>query len=349
MPRFRSAIDTMATYVPGRRPEDLDAGPAAEFAHLSANEWSGEPFPEVVEAVAAAAAGLNRYPEDPAGLRALIAELHGIGTEQVMLGPGSNTLLHWTVLATSGPGDRVVFPEPSFALYPLTAQLAGATPMPIPLNDLVVDLGAMGAAVDDRTRLVFVCNPNNPSSTGLPADAVARFVELVDPDVLIAVDEAYSEFGTEPGFGSAIPLIDDHDNVVVYRTFSKIYGLAGARLGYAMGHPGTLAGIAKAGVPFAASTPAVAAAIAAIQQQDRVEERRRHIVSERARVTATLRNRGFTVPDSEANFVYVAVPDGTEHRLERSGVIVRRYGAGWVRVTIGSVPENDRFLAAIGG
>lgn len=337
----------MATYVPGRRPEDVVGDAELEIAKLSANEWSGDPLPGVVDAVAATAHGLNRYPVDPGHLRDLISGLHGVEADQVMLGPGSNTLLYWTVLATSGPGDEVVFPDPSFSLYPLTAQLAGATQVPVSLDELRVDLGAMASAIGEHTRLVIVCNPNNPSSTGLPGRAIAEFVGRIDPEILIAVDEAYAEFGSEPGFGSAIPLVSDHDNVVVYRTFSKIYGLAGVRLGYVMGQTDTLRSIAKAGVPFSASTPAVAAATAAIGRQEQVEARRLHVVSERRRVTALLRERGFEVPDSEANFVYVAVREGVEHELERAGVIVRRYGAGWIRVTIGTVAENDRFLDAL--
>jgi histidinol-phosphate aminotransferase len=339
----------MVAYVPGKRPEDLDPEAVREFVKLSANEWSGEPFPEVLTAVAEAARGLNRYPEDPAHLRGLIGDVHGVAADNVMLGPGSNTLLYWTALAAAGPGDEVVYPTPSFALYSLTVALAGATPVPIDLCDLRLDLDAMAAAVTPDTRLVFVCNPNNPSSTGLAGERVAAFVDRLDPSIVVAVDEAYAEFGSAPGFGSAIPLIAANDNIVVYRTFSKIYGLAGARLGYAMGHPDTLRSIAKAGVPFSASTPAVAAASAAILATGRVEARRRHVMAERSRVTAALRERGFVVADSEANFVYLAVADEAEHGLEDAGVIVRRYGAGWIRVTIGSSAENDAFLAAIGG
>jgi histidinol-phosphate aminotransferase len=235
----------------------------------------------------------------------------------------------------------------SFEIYPLQVRLAGATPVQIPLTEHTFDLDAMLAAVTDRTRLIFVCNPNNPTSTVVHPDALTRFVEAVPSDILVAIDEAYVEYIRDGMAPDSLALVRDHSNVVVLRTFSKAYGLAGLRVGYAAGHPDLITALDKAYVPFTASSISQAAAIASLDAADELLARTDAVVAERARVGDALRAAGFTVPSSQANFVWLPLADRTMDFVQQaaeSRVVVRPYGSDGVRVTIGAPEENDALL-----
>jgi histidinol-phosphate aminotransferase len=217
----------------------------------------------------------------------------------------------------------------------------------VPLTDYTYDLDAMRAAITDRTRLIFVCNPNNPTSTVVNPEALARFVEAVPSDILIALDEAYVEYIRDGLLPDSFGLVRKHSNVVVLRTFSKAYGLAGLRIGYAVGDPDIITALAKVYVPFTATSISQAAAIASLDAADELLARTDAVVAERARVTAALRDAGYTVPPSQANFVWLPLPGRAQEFANDSAnsrVIVRPYGDDGVRVTVAAPHENDAFL-----
>lgn len=321
----------------------------AEVARLASNEWPSAPFPEVQEAIARAGAGVNRYPDNAATeLTDAMAAHLGVPPDHLMFGGGSNSLLLFTALAVGGPGTSAVYATPSFKLYRIATIAAGAEPIEVPLDAAHRhDLDAMADAVTDATTVVYVCNPNNPTSTHVSADGLAALIDAVPGDTIVAVDEAYAEFATADDFRSAIPHALERDNVIVFRTFSKFYGLAGLRLGYAIGRPETLLGLRKVALPFAASSVAQAAAVASLSAADRLGERIAGNASHRTMVLAGLRALGVEVAESQANFVWMEAAPGTGEALTAAGVLTRDYGAGWLRVSIGDAAENERFLTAM--
>jgi histidinol-phosphate aminotransferase len=230
--------------------------------------------------------------------------------------------------------------------------VAGATPVQVPLHNHTFDLDAMLAAITDRTRLVFVCNPNNPTSTVVDPDELNRFVAAVPPDILVCIDEAYVEYIRDGMLPDSLGLAKAYPNVVVLRTFSKAYGLAGLRVGYAVGDPEVITALGKVYVPFTASTISQAAAIASLQAADELLARTDAVVDERRRVTAALTELGYTVPDSQANFVWLPLAERTSdfaaQAAEQARVLVRPYGNEGARVSIGSTQENDAFLIFAG-
>ncbi|KXW72246.1 aminotransferase [Mycolicibacterium phlei DSM 43072] len=315
---------------------------------IASNETVHGPLPSVREAVAKATETINRYPDNGyVELRERLAKHVDFAPENISVGCGSVSLCQQLIQITSSVGDEVLFAWRSFEIYPLQVRTAGATPVPVPLKDHTHDLDAMLAAITDRTRLIFVCNPNNPTSTVVDPDALARFVAAVPPHILIALDEAYIEYVRAPQVPDSFGLVRAHPNVVVLRTFSKAYGLAGLRVGYAVGDPEIITALGKVYVPFTATTVSQAAAIASLDASAELLERTDAVVAERARVTAALRDFGYTVPDSQANFVWLVLPGRAQEFAEASAdnrIIVRPYGDDGVRVTVAAVHENDAFL-----
>lgn len=339
--RLRPALAGLPVYVPGK------TVPGA--IKLASNETVFGPLPSVRAAIQNATDLINRYPDNGCvQLKAALAEhLGGFTPAHVAVGCGSVSLCQQLVQITATTGDEVVFGWRSFELYPPQVQVAGATPVQIPLRDHTFDLDAMLAAVTDRTRLIFVCNPNNPTSTVVEPDALTRFVEAVPPDILIVIDEAYVEYIRDGMAPDSLGLVRAHDNVVVLRTFSKAYGLAGLRIGYAVGHPDVITALDKVYVPFTATSVSQAAAIASLQAADELLERTDAVVAERRRVSAALREAGFELPVSQANFVWLALGPRTCDFVERAAealIVVRQYGSDGVRVTIGAPEENDALL-----
>ena len=255
------------------------------------------------------------------------------------------SLCQQLIQITSTVGDEVVYGWRSFEIYPLQTRTAGATPVQVPLTDHTYDLDAMLAAVTDRTRLIFVCNPNNPTSTVVDPDELVRFVEAVPSDILIALDEAYVEYITDDMLPDSFGLVRAHSNVVVLRTFSKAYGLAGLRVGYAVGDPDIITALGKVYVPFSATSISQAAAIASLDAADELLARTDAVVAERARVTAALREAGYTVPPSQANFVWLPLPGRAQEFANDSAnsrIIVRPYGDDGVRVTVAPHTRTTR-------
>ncbi|OBJ89664.1 pyridoxal phosphate-dependent aminotransferase [Mycobacterium asiaticum] len=341
--RLRPALAGLPVYVPGK------TVPGA--IKLASNETVFGPLPSVRAAIEHATDLINRYPDNGCvQLKAALARHVGPGfaAEHIAVGCGSVSLCQQLVQITASVGDEVVFGWRSFELYPPQVQVAGALPLQVPLQDHTFDLDAMLAAITDRTRLIFVCNPNNPTSTVVAPDALTRFVEAVPPDILIAIDEAYVEYIRDGMAPDSLGLVRAHDNVVVLRTFSKAYGLAGLRVGYAIGHPELITALDKVYVPFTATSVSQAAAIASLEAGDELLARTDAVVAERVRVSAELRAAGFTLPDSQANFVWLPLGPRTRDFVEQAAealIVVRPYGSDGVRVTVTAAPEeNDAML-----
>ena len=319
---------------------------------LASNETVDGPLPGVREAIAAAAETINRYPDN--GHVALKEHLARhlskdgyFAPENIAVGCGSVSLCQQLIQITSTVGDEVVFGWSSFEVYPLQVRVAGAVPVQIPLRDHTFDLDAMLAAITARTRLIFVCNPNNPTSTVVDPDALARFVASVPSDILVVIDEAYVEYIRDGMLPDSLALTKAYPNVVVLRTFSKAYGLAGLRVGYAVGDPDVITALGKVYVPFTSSTISQAAAIASLQAVDELMSRTDAVVAERRRVGAALAELGYTFPPSQANFVWLPLAQHTAdftRAAAEAGVLVRPYGSDGARVTIGAPAENDAFL-----
>lgn len=349
-PKLRAELEGIPTYKPGR-PAAAD-GPLAY--KLSSNENPYPPLPGVMESVAAAAASFNRYPDMACtGLMAELAERFAVPLSHLATGTGSVGVAQQLVQATSGPGDEVVYAWRSFEAYPIITQIAGATPVQVPLTPGDVhDLDAMADAITERTRLVFVCNPNNPTGTVVRRAELERFLDRVPGDVLVVLDEAYREFIRDPEVPDGVELYRERPNVCVLRTFSKAYGLAGLRVGFAIAHEPVAAALRKTAVPFGVSQLAQEAAIASLRAEDELLGRVGSLVCERTRVAEALAAQGWTVPESQANFVWLRLGERAvafAQACEQAGVVVRPFAGDGVRVTIGEVEGNDIFLKAAEG
>jgi histidinol-phosphate aminotransferase len=343
---LRPMLATLPAYVPGR------SVPGA--IKLASNETPYPPLPSVVARIAEAAADVNRYPDSFATeLTAALAAKYGVDAEQVRVGCGSVSLCTQLVQAVADADEEVLYAWRSFEAYPIITTVSGASSIQVPLTDgHVHDLDAMAERVTGKTRLIFVCNPNNPTGTAVGRDALVRFLQAVPQDVVVALDEAYREFVTDPDVPDGLTLLDDFPNVVVLRTFSKAYGLAGLRVGYAIAaDPAITAALRQTQVPFAVTSVAQAAALASLEPPAEKEllERVAVLVEERTRVRDVLLELGYQVPPSQANFVWLPLGDATTDwaaGCEERKVIVRAFAGAGARVTIGSPEENDRFLAA---
>ena len=349
--RLRSQIAGLPAYKAGR--------PAAAFEgvayKLSSNENPYPPLPGVLKCAVAAAEEINRYPDF--GSAALIEELAsflGVPDDRVAVGTGSVGVLQQLMQATSGPGHEVVYAWRSFEAYPIITQIAGATAVEVPLRaDETHDLEAMADAITERTRLVLVCNPNNPTGASIGRAELDRFLDRVPENVLVVLDEAYVEFVRDEQYPDGIALSLDRSNVCVLRTFSKAYGLAGLRIGYAVGPEPVAAALRACAVPFGVNLVAQAAAVESLRAQAALMERVERLVTERDRVFAELHaldlpaRHGIRLHPSQANFYWLRLGERSSAfaaACESAGVTVRPYVPDGVRVTIGEKEANDRVL-----
>lgn len=344
-PSFRKALETIPAYKAGKPPS---AGPATSYK-LSSNENPYPPLPGVVEKATASLLALNRYPDmGVSALHAAIAQRYGVDVGSVASGAGSVAVLYHLLQATCEEGDEVVYAWRSFEAYPIAVGLTGATDVQVPLTaEARHDLPAMLAAVTDRTRVVVVCSPNNPTGPSVHHDELAAFLDAVPSDVFVAIDEAYIEFVRDPLTPDGLELAGGRDNVVVLRTFSKAYGLAGLRVGFAIGPPAIAEAIRKCALPFGVSSVAQAAAIASLDAEPQLLDRVTAIVTERSRVHDALTRQGWTVPDAQGNFVWLALGDDSlafADACNTAGVSVRPFAGDGVRVSIGEAPANDILL-----
>jgi histidinol-phosphate aminotransferase len=328
-----------------------------DVVKLASNESPWGPHPAVIDAVAQAAAGANRYPEQfSPTLKLRIAERHETEPGRVAVGNGSCELLLAACEALCEPGAELVFAWPSFSMYPHLAALSGAREIRVPLDeDGTHDLEAMLDEVTAATQLLLVCNPNNPTATHIPAAEVAAFVERVPQHVTVILDEAYAEFQLHDDPDSGVDLTRRFPNLVVLRTFSKVYGLAGLRCGYAIGSARFRAAVDAVRQPFSVNQLAQVAAAEALRHRDDVEDRVEQTVAARVRVESGLEELGMQTTESHANFSWVALGEHDEadvvRRLGQAGVIVRAGeglgGPGHIRVSYGTAEENERFLRAL--
>ncbi|MFF7010589.1 histidinol-phosphate transaminase [Streptomyces fimicarius] len=346
-PKLRAELDGVPAYVPGK--PAAAGGPVAY--KLSSNENPYPPLPGVLESALAAAGNFNRYPDMACtGLMNELADRFGVPLSHIATGTGSVGVAQQLLQATSGPGDEVIYAWRSFEAYPIITQVSGATSVKVPLTDGDVhDLDAMADAITDRTRLIFVCNPNNPTGTVVRRAELERFLGRVPSDVLVVLDEAYKEFIRDAEVPDGIEIYRDRPNVAVLRTFSKAYGLAGLRVGFAVAHEPVAAALRKTAVPFGVSQLAQDAAVASLRAEDELLGRVGSLVAERTRVSAELVRQGWTVPESHANFVWLRLGERTldfAAACERAGVVVRPFAGEGVRVSIGEDEGNDLFLKA---
>ncbi len=345
-PRLRPTLQGLPAYRPGRPAAPRGDRPAYK---ISSNENPYPPLPSVLDVVRREAESFNRYPDMFAtGLVAAIAERFDVPAEHVATGTGSVGVLQQVIQATAGEGDEVVYAWRSFEAYPIVVQVAGASSVQVPLTaDERHDLDAMAGAVGERTRLVLVCTPNNPTGTAMGREEVERFLDRIPPDVLVVIDEAYREFVRDDRAADGLDLYRDRPNVCVLRTFSKAYGLAGLRVGFAVAHQPVADALRKTQVPFGVSGVAQAAAVASLQAESELLERVEALVAERTRVYGELRAQGWDVPPSEANFVWLRLGACTTEfaaACEEAGVVVRPFAGEGVRVTIGEREANNLFL-----
>ncbi|MEV4345554.1 histidinol-phosphate transaminase [Actinoplanes sp. NPDC049596] len=348
----RADLDGLPAYVPGRNLADLtrELG-IAEAVKLASNEVPYGPLPGVPEAVTEAMLNVHRYPDmGVVALRDKLAERLGVAADRIVTGCGSVALAEILVKATCLPGDEIVYAWRSFEAYPIISAGVGATSVRVPNTPgHAHDLPAMAEAITDRTRLVFVCNPNNPTGSAVPKAELDRFLAAVPSDVLVVLDEAYRELVTDPQVPDGVDTYGDRHNIVVLRTMSKAWGLAGLRMGYLVAQPEVATAIRKVLTPFSTSLVAQVAALAALDQEAEVRRRCALVVAERERVTEALRKLSVDVPASQANFVWLPLGDRSAafgQACESRGVIVRPFQPDGVRVTIGTPEENDLFLAA---
>lgn len=322
---------------------------AAEDAFkLSSNENPFPPLPAVLDAVTSSR--LNRYPEASAlAVRQLVGARFGVSPECVQVGAGSVAVLAQMISAASAPGDEVVYAWRSFEAYPLLVATAGSTSIQVPLTpDARHDLPAMAAAITDRTRVVIVCSPNNPTSTTVTHDEFVAFMDAVPADVLVLLDEAYTEFVTDPAAVRGETLVHEYSNLVVLRTFSKAYGLAGLRIGYAVGPEYVMDAARAVAIPLSVTEPAQRAAIVSLEHEDQLLERVAALAALRDEIAAGLRGQGWRIPDPQGNFVWLETGDGTAAAaevFERHGIIVRPLGTG-LRVSIGEHEAVGKLLSA---
>lgn len=340
----RAVVEQMPAYVQGKS--------IADAVKLSSNENPYPPLASVFEATKRQLESFNLYPDMGAvAVRERIAEHVGVSTEEVVVGAGSVEVAQQLINASADEGDEVIFAWRSFEAYPILVQIAGATPVPVPLTvDERHDLDAMAAAVTERTRLIFICTPNNPTGLTVSTEEIERFLAAVPNDVLVVIDEAYVHFDNDERSANGIDFFRRYDNVAVLHTFSKAYGLAGLRIGYAVAPERVAKNLRSVAVPFGVSSLAQTAAIASLDAESELQERVDLIVSERQRVIDALRELGWRTPDSLGNFVWLRTGDRTpqiDESLRGDSVVARAYGAEGIRVTIGTPEMNDRFLQAI--
>lgn len=345
-PRLRPFLGRLKGYQAGRRPAT-----GQDLARLASNEIPYPMLPSVQLAVNEALAGSNRYPDPAAAiLTQALADKHEIAPDRVLVGCGSNQLVQELIAISCDAGDEVVFGWRSFEAYPAFTAIAGAVAVRVPLKAAHLDLPAMAAAVNERTRMVLLCSPNNPTGPALSEQQVVDFLAAVPAQVLVVLDEAYFEFIDDPAAVDGIRLLSSHPNVVVLRTFSKAFGLAGLRVGYALtGSPEIATALRQVHLPFAVSIAAQAAALASLAAEPELLLQVAEIVKQREPLRQQLLALGWEVPATQGNFVWLpAGPDSerVSQVFEDHGVLVRCFPGEGIRITVGTPADTVRVVTA---
>jgi histidinol-phosphate aminotransferase len=325
------------------------------YAKLSSNENPRGPHPAVVEAVAKAASQANRYPlSGSPHLVEALARHYGVDADNIMVGNGTNEIIDLLVRAFVAREENVVFPVPSFIVYPLVCKQCEVNGVGVDCTDYRLDLPGMRAAVNDKTRMVFICNPNNPTSTHSTAAEVDAFLDGLPEDVLVVMDEAYYDYVDAPDYPDSMSLLKRRNTIVILRTFSKFHSLAGARIGYAIADPAVVKALHQIRQPFNVNILAQAAGLAALDVMEELKPLAKETIEERQRVREAMLELGLVCPPSQTNFVFVDLGDRTDDlfaALYDQRVVVRRMGQfgasqNSYRISIGTVDENDRLIAA---
>jgi histidinol-phosphate aminotransferase len=348
---LRSALAKLPAYTPGK-PASAPPG-----SHRLQDQQQREPVPAAAlgarRRAGSAAGEMNRYPDmGVTELTATLAARLDVPPDRLAFGPGSVGVLGQLIAATCDAGDEVVFAWRSFEAYPILVTLAGAVPVQVPLGPGDRhDLEAIADAITERTRLVLVCTPNNPTGTTVTDGELELFLERVPRDVVVVIDEAYLEFVTAPDAPDAVAVHRSRPNVVVLRTFSKAYGLAGLRVGYAVAHEPVALALRQAAIPFGVNSLAQVAAVASLTASDELEVRVKELVAERERVLAALAEQGWELSDSQANFVWFGLGEDTAAfaaACQDAGLTVRPYGTDGARATIAEREANERLIEVAG-
>lgn len=348
-PVLRGVVSALPGYVAGRRAS------SALTAALASNESHEAPLPSVQKVVQDAICRVNRYPDMAAtSLRERIASFLDLQPSEVAIGPGSVGVLQQILSATCGPNDEVVFAWRSFEAYPMLVTLTGATPVPVPLrSDEGHDLDAILSAITARTRVIIICTPNNPTGVAIEHGSLERFLAEVPPGVLVVIDEAYAEYVEAPDSVDSLLLFRSHANVCVLRTFSKAYGLAGLRVGFAVAHATLADGLHRVALPFGVSALAQQAAVASLDAVDEISERVAATIAERGQMVQILRKAGWDLPDGQANFIWLRCEEALRLELidafDRANILVRSYAGDGVRVTLADPATNARVIDLLGG
>jgi histidinol-phosphate aminotransferase len=353
--RIRPAVAALPAYTPGKPAPAGAAGPAYK---LSSNENPYPPLPGVLAATRAAVARMNRYPDlANTAMAAALSTRLGVAPETLAFGAGSVAVLYDLLAAVCEPGDEVVYAWRSFEAYPIAVQITGASSVRVPLGPGAKhDLDALLAAITPATRVVMLCTPNNPTGPAIGHAELERFLDAVEAHVLVMVDEAYVEFVDDPAAARGLDLMTGRPNVVVLRTFSKAYGLAGFRVGYCVAEPALAAAVRAVSLPFGISVAAQAAVLASLDVEPALAERVSALVGARHQLRDGLHRLGFDVPDAQGNFIWLPAgpltPDYAE-AFAGGGVVVRPYAAGepgdGVRITVGEPEANARVLDVAAG
>lgn len=354
-PTAKPWIEAIHAYVPGKS----RAGDGRPLIKLSANENPLGTSPAALAAIAGAT-GPDLYPDpDSVALRAALGRVHGIDPARIVCGAGSDELLNLAAQGYAGPGDEVIYVRYGFSVYDIAARRCGATPVIAPDADFGTDVDALLALVTEKTRVVFIANPNNPTGSFLPRGEIARLHAGLPKDVLFVLDQAYAEYLRPEDDDGGMALAAAHDNVLVTRTFSKIYGLAGQRIGWATGASGLIATLNRIRLPFNVGNTALAMGVAALADQDFVTASRTHNLAERARFAAAIAamgNHGLRPVPSEANFVLVLFEGALTAEAAHDGLMQRGYATRWLpgqglphglRITIGTRAQMDDILAGL--
>ena len=344
-PRFRSVLEGFAPYKPGR----VTSSPDGRSFRLASNESPFGPLPSVLDVIATAAGDAHRYPDN--GAQALISAISarfGVPEAHIAVGCGSVGVTQQLLGAAAEPGGQVLYAWRSFEAYPTLADLSGAKSVQVALRDETHDLAAMADAITERTRVIFVCNPNNPTGTVVRRAELEEFLDAVPPECLVVLDEAYHEYVRDPGVPDGLSLCPARPNLAVLRTFSKAYGLAGLRVGFMVAAEPTATAVRKTMLPFTVSCVAQAAAIASLAAEPELLDRVDAVTGERSRVRDALLGDGWTVPPTQANFVWLRLgPDTGDFAAQcaAAGISIRPFGDEGARISVGTPDGDDAFLA----
>lgn len=354
---MRQHLKNVRPYVPGKPIEELrrERKITGDVAKLASNENPYPPVPGVIKAIEEELTQLNRYPNSGSYyLCGDLARFLDVKPEQVFVGNGSNEIIDLLVRAFINPDDEIVYPFPSFIVYPIVAQLMGVKAVEVPLTDYRIDLEAMKKAISRKTKIVFICNPNNPTGTYVTKGEVDRFLDGLRKDIIVAFDEAYYEYVVADDFPDTLDLLKTHENIIIFRTFSKIHSLSGLRVGYSISHPDLVTCLHMVRQPFNVNRVAQAAARAALDRFGETKERIAENREQMEKIRNELTGLGFEVPPSQTNFLFAVPPKGSRDLAEEllnEGIIVRDMSpfgiAGAIRVSIGTPRENERFIEAL--